>query len=292
MHPSPKLSPRTALLLLASVAFFICYAFVVPPPEAKHTFFSIEKLLKEDKLKVSIKGLGGHQQECVEFDLKNLSGDTLFLQIEPGRRLHSEDTTAQDILIVKTKQVILPPHAATTVNGFGFCCKSHHHSPAAKSVFKIGTMAPESWQKVARAIDQKSFDTESIQAAVWSMSNDHPLSAIPNHDLRKIVADIKGIEAPWYTVGFAESADQLFSGKHQLFTGDLKYSVSSNTMISMLVKNETGQTVKTLLKAEAKGAGEYESKLNFSVAGWPKGKYQIYVYENFSNLNKKVGFEL
>jgi len=254
--------------------------------------------MAESRLKVSIEGLGGYQQECVAFDLKNLTGDTVFLQIEPGRRLHSEDTTMQDILIVKRKDVTLPPHAATTVNGYGFCCKSHHHAPSEKAVFTIGSMAPESWQKLAQVINQNNFPPAAIQAAVWSLSNDHPISAIMDANpasvdlLKRTVAGIKGVEVPWYTLTYEESPDQLFTGRHQLLTGDLNYSVSGNAMVSVVVKNAAGQLVKTLAKGEPRSPGEYQSKLNLNVAGWPKGKYTIYVYEDFSNLNKKVGFEL
>lgn len=283
-----------AVLLIA----FACFSWIVPEPEINDKFISIEKLAGDHRLKVDIEGLGGHQQECVEFDLKNLTADTLFVQIEPGRRLHSEDTTAQDILIVKRKNVTLVPYASVRVNGYGFCCKSHHHSPSAKSKFTVGSMAPATWQRLAQVIDANSFPAPAIQAAVWSLSNDHPLSAIDAKDpasvdlLKRTVASIKGIEVPWYTLRFEEDASSLFSGRHSLLTGELSYSINGNTMVSIVVKNQSGQLVKTLVKGDPQSSGEHIFDLKLVVANWPKGDYTICIYEDYSNLKKKMGFTL
>ena len=293
-------SKHLFIFSLLSVILLVTSAFSIPGSAVKKEFISIEKLMMEGKLDVSISGLGGYQEECIAFSIKNRTGDTLLLRIEPGRRLHSEDTTMQDIFIVKHKDLTLPPFAAITEKGYGFCCKSHHRSPGKASVFGIGTMAPESWQKLANVIDNGNFPVKAIQAAVWCLSNDHPISAITDKNpanvdlLRRTVAKIKGVEVPWYTVIFEEAAteNQLFSDKHQRLTGGINYQVNSNTIISILVKDRKGQVVQSLVKGSSKSSGSYIYDVDLSVSGWPKGEYIIYIYEDYSNLNKKVVFKL
>lgn len=283
-----------------SCVLFVTNAFIPPESTKEKEFISIEQLMKEGKLVVSIQGLGGHQGECVAFDIKNLTGDSVLLRIEPGRILHSEDTTMQDILIVKHKNITLPPFASITEKGYGFCCKSHHRSPKSTSVFSIGTMAPDSWQKLAQVIDQGHFPASAIQNAVWSLSNDHPISAITDINpekvdlLRRTVSKIKGVEVPWYSVLFEEPAseNQLFSDKHLRVTGNIEYYVNSNSLVSILVKDHRGHVVQNLVKGTMKGSGNYTYPVNLSVSGWPKGEYTLFIYEDYSNLNKKVGFRL
>ena len=287
-------------LLILPITLLITSAFINTGSAVKKEFISIEQLMTEGKLDVSISGLGGYQEECVAFTIKNLTGDSVLLRIEPGRRLHSEDTTMQDIFIVKHKNLTLPPFATITEKGYGFCCKSHHRSPGYASVFGIGTMAPENWQKLATVIDNGDFPVKAIQAAVWSLSNDHPISAITDENpanvdlLRRTVAKIKGVEVPWYTVLFEEATgeNQLFSDKHRRLKGSIGYRVNSNAIVSILVKDRTGQVVQSLVKGSSKSSGSYMYDVDLSVSGWPKGEYIIYVYEDYSNLNKKVVFKL
>jgi len=299
-HFSISYSKRIFVLSVLSFILLITSAFIVPSSAVMKEFISIEKLMIEGKLDVSISGLGGYQEECVAFNIKNLTGDTVLLRIEPGRRLHSEDTTMQDIFIVKHKNLTLPPFATLTEKGYGFCCKSHHRSPGQASVFGIGTMAPESWQKLANVIDKGNFPVKAIQDAVWCLSNDHPISGITDKNpanvdlLRRTVAKIKGVEVPWYTVIFEEAAteNQLFSDKHLRLTGGINYQINSNAIISILVKDRKGQVIQSLVKGNSKSSGSYIYDVDLSVSGWPKGEYIIYIYEDYSNLNKKVVFKL
>lgn len=301
MNRYSKSYPKHLFFLsVLSFTLLVTSAFIYPRSSEKKEFISIEKLMKEGKLDVSISGLGGYQEECIAFRIKNLTGDSVLVRIEPGRRLYSEDTTMQDILIVKHKNLILAPFAEITEKGYGFCCKSHHHSPKEAAVFGIGAMAPESWQKLANVIDQGNYPVKAIQDAVWCLSNDHPISAITDKNpanvelLRRTVAKIKGIEVPWYTVLFEKTdiENQLFSDKHQRLTGSINYQVNSNSIISILVKDQKGQVIQNLVKGNSKNSGGYRYDVDLSVSGWPKGEYTIYIYEDYSNLNKKVVFKL
>lgn len=302
MKYAPKFPSKVTFLFstLFIAVLCICSAFNVTKKESNPQFISIQELMNSGKLEVSIKSLGGHQQECVAFHIKNITGDTVLARIEPGRRLHCEDTTMQDIFLVKHKNVLVLPHENLMVNGYGFCCKSHHRSPVKQTAFSIGAMAPEGWQKLAKVIDENNFPVKAIQDAVWCLSNDHAISAITDKNpnsvelLRRTVAGIKGLEVPWYTVIYAqpETENQLFSNKHETVTGQINYHTNGNTIISIVVKNRKGQVLKTLIKSTSKSSGNHTYDLNLNVANWPTEEYLIYIYEDYSNLNTRVKFKL
>jgi hypothetical protein len=50
--------------------------------------------------------------------------------------------------------------------------------------------------------------------------------------------------------------------------------------------------MQTLMKGMNTGPGSYNYSLNLNVRKWPKGAYDIYIYEDYSNLNLKKTFEL
>jgi len=261
-------------------------------------YVSIEELLNSKQMSGTIKGKGGYQAECIEFDLKNLTRDTLFVELEPGRRLVSKDTTEQDILIVKRKRFSLAPLATLVFSGFGFCCESKRHAPANQSDFSIGYMVPADWQQLTDLIDRNNFPNSAIQSAIWCLSDNHDLSSIHDEDpektrlLKRIVAKIKGMEVPWYSVTYETDPGTLFSGRAESVYGEITYYISNNALISINVRDKNGVVVANLEKGTAKGSGEYNYSLALSVKGWPKGEYEIAVYEDYSRLIKRVKFTL
>ena len=281
-------------------ALFIIFSLTSLKYDNKNNtkFISIETLNKKGSLKIIIKGLGGYQEECVEFDLQNNTSDTLFIEIEPGRRLISKDTSIQDILIVKRKRFKLFPRIRKKIKGFGFCCQSDNHAPYKDAIFNIGYLAPTDWINLAEVINKNNFPTSAIQSAVWVLSNNHKPSSIYTEDiasiypLRKVIADIKGIEIPWYSLIYKTDTARLFSNKPEKIIGNFKYRVKNNSVITISIRDKKGNIVKKLVKEEAKGPGEYDLDINMNILKWPKGEYAIYVYQDYSKLIKRKKFIL
>ncbi|MFH0896070.1 MAG: hypothetical protein V2A54_16680 [Bacteroidota bacterium] len=262
------------------------------------SYKSIADFTQSKSLNVKIKGMGGHSENCLEFELKNTTSDTLFIRLEPGRRILSDDSTKQDILIVKEALICLYPRETKKIKGYGFCCCAHRGGPGPDNKFSIGYMAPPSWVKMAEAINIGNYSPGAIQHTVWCMSDNIDISSIsgttPDETLklRKIVAGLKGIEIPWYTTSFLSDTARAFSGKHESVSGEIEYYLKQNSVISIKVRNKFGQIVKTLVAASANGPGSYTYPMELNVINWPKGEYEIAVYEDGSNLNTKKKFSL
>lgn len=259
---------------------------------------SIEKLIDDNKIHVEIKGLGGHTESCVGFDIENKTSDTIRMLLEAGRRLCSKDSTIQDILIVKNRTIVLVPYEQINISGYGFCCQSDHGSPRKVSEFNIGYMAPPEWVKLANVIDKNNFPASAVQHAIWVLSNNHELSSIRSDDmqsiklLRQTVADIKGIEIPWYTLTYEKDTTRLFSHKAERIIGKFDYYLKTNGVLTINIRNKRGQLISTLIKESMAERGMHSYNLNLLVKGWAKGDYEIFVYENYSNLSTKKKFRL
>ena len=120
-----------ALLKTAPILFVIFLFSFMPKQnnsaEDNKKFLSIEKAIKEGIISAEITGKGGYKGECIEMNIKSLIDDDTIVRIEPGRRLLSDDTLLQDILIVKEIQLFLAAREKKQVNIFGFCCQASYN---------------------------------------------------------------------------------------------------------------------------------------------------------------------
>jgi hypothetical protein len=71
---------------------------------------SIAERLKSGRITIELKSLGGYQNKCVDLKLLNLSADSTIVLLEAGRKLISDDSSMQDILVVREELISLAPH--------------------------------------------------------------------------------------------------------------------------------------------------------------------------------------
>ena len=288
---------KQMILFALVVSLFSGFSLKQPVAE-KEKYTALENYLKAGKINARLTALGGHSENCMSIELKNLSKDTVFLFLEPGRRLLASDTTLQDILIVKKQNIILAPLAVQRINGYGFCCESNNSSPSKGATYSIGRMAPDSWVKLAEFISTNKFPKEALQSAVWVMSNDHDISSVHAEDeksiqpLRKLLGELKGVEVPWYSKTYEKDANMVFSGRQEYILGTIHYKLKNNAIVSIVVRDKWGTIAKTLVEEAAKGPGPQEYDLQLNVKGWGKGEYTITIMQDYSNVNSSLSFKI
>jgi len=261
-------------------------------------YYTIQECLDSNFIKVDVKGAGGYQEECVMLSVRNISSKNLKIKLEPGRRLISDDSTVQDILIVKERLFLLAIDETFNFNGYGFCCQSHNSAPRIDSAYDIGYVENEDFVKLANVINENNFPVNAIQHAIWVLSDSISFSSVRADNmkdilpLRKTLAQILNIEIPWYTISYVEDTARLFSDRPKIIKGNFKYYVKNNSVITINVRNSNGQIVKVFVNEIAKNPGTYEFYLNENVVNWRKGKYSIFVYSDYSNIILKKEFVL
>jgi len=173
---------------------------------AHERFTSVQELSEKNIVDTRFMGLGNYSGHCVDLTVQNLTGDTAFVWVEPGRRLDNPDSGAQDILVVHEIRMVLLPHTKQTAPIFGFCCQASNKAPALNTEFKVGKMAEGNLPWIATFLSKKPYDPGTIQQAVWVFSDNHSTASIIGckdpkiMDLRKAVAAKLNIVLPWYDI--------------------------------------------------------------------------------------------
>ncbi|MFH2144250.1 MAG: hypothetical protein ABIJ97_17620 [Bacteroidota bacterium] len=257
--------------------------------------------IDKNLIKTIVTGLGGHQGNCVEIEVRNISSyDTTFC-FEPGRRLVSEDSTVQDILIVKENSFFLASGKNIVISGYGFCCQAHNSSPRKSEIFKIGDLADDNMVKLAEYLNKNDYPDDAMQGAVWVLSDNKPLDCINSTDenvdkvrkLQKFVATLAKIDInlAWYSIVYKTDTSMLFSGIADTLVGEVEYQLWNNCEASLVMYDNNGKIIHHFYKNKLLGPDKYIYPVKFSVFDWPKGKYFIRLFAD-GQMKKENVFEL
>ncbi len=291
-----KLKFSQTIFSIFFISFFSYFSFNLSADTVDS--LRIQECLDSNFIVTDVKSLGGHQEECVVLSIKNIADKDLNVVLEPGRRLVSSDSTFQDILIVKKRVVLVNKGEKENIKGYGFCCQSSNASPCVDAVFGIGQMASDSLVKLSKIINQNDFPSSAVQHAIWVISDGHSLSSVYDANkkslriLQETLAEIMDVEIPWYSLTYVQDTAQVFSDRPKTIYGDFEYYIKNNSVITINIRNQRGEVVKTLIKQKPENRGLYTYSLSLNVVNWPKGIYEIYVYTDFGQTILKKEFEL
>lgn len=244
---------------------------------------TLQQALDRKLVEVNVTSLGGYQGFCMRMDVKNLWKDSLYVTVEPGRRLKPADAGNQDILVVKEELLRLKSREEKSAVLKGYCCEATDLSPARNAKYHVNKLADSSLVALAEFLNAHTFNQEAEQEAVWAISNNRSLANIcavndsSVHQLREKAAAIKGEKLPWY---------MLVSKKHLYQNGVIAiinlrlhaailYSESSQNYATLKVINASGVEV-CAIKSEWLQAGINKTyMLELPVKHLEKGKYTV-----------------
>lgn len=258
---------------------------------------SIGSLVQNGLLRVEIKSTGAHAESCVEFRVKNMTGDSLYGFLEPGRRLTSNDPGEQDIFIVREEAFALAKNETKTFFGYGFCCQSNNRSPQKDAGFGLGGMTNDNWQALARQINASNYPPDAIQNAIWVVSDGHDIRSIPalaegkTEELRQFVAKQLGITVPWYSFLYAEDSTRLYSGIANRLFADVTFRVPRRSMITGVIYDQKGNQIYDSPSYYVSD-GEHHFQLNVPLDYFPQGDYTFQLIEDFDVMNLERKFHL
>ncbi len=251
---------------------------------------TLEKAIKAGWVSVKIKGKGGHQGKCIQMKMKNTQPDSIYVIVEAGRKLDSEDPSVQDIFVVQEQQFALSKGQTKTQEITGYCCQASNHSPSDTSKFKVGKMADSTMIKLAQFLKNKKYGMSDVQNAVWCLSDDHDLSSIPqgNRELREFISKLKGIEVPWYQKEFSSAEEgRVFSNQASKISGNIDYRINNTSQISIQLRNKNGLVIQNFTHEKFMEKGSYNYWFELTVTNWPKGEYFIYIFADSQQIMKR-----
>jgi hypothetical protein len=281
-------------LVVAPILFFLhLQAFSGDTDKSRH--FSLEDLVRKKLLEVNISGMGGHQGDCILMSLANLSPDTSFVRLEPGRILASADTLAQDILITREEMLALAPGERRSIIAFGFCCEASKASPDSAGMFSLGDMADSTIVVLAEFLDKKgnTYPEDAIQQAVWCLTDGYDVSGISGDDiagigeLRDLVSGLQQIKYPGYGTGNLVDEEQPAPEYRITISGEVEIYISNECLVDIYICDREGKQWETFEEKVAYRPGIFHYSFQVTVINWPKGKYFLRVVSDDKLLYQK-----
>ncbi len=281
---------RNYLFLVLSV-LFSNYSFSSKIKSSRVKPVSIEEAMNSGALKAVFKANGkGYNGRCISLKMESLSNDSLFVKLEAGRRLDSNDDTQQDILVCSEELFVFSAKQKREFAVFGFCCQATNRCPQKDSLYKVGQMADSLLVQLAKYVNKKKYAISGIQHAVWCLSNNHLPSTIDNSEteLKNYVCKLKGIVVPWYTTTYLKATNgNVFSDKPNVVSGKFEFSTKNEGGVVIIITDIKGRQMNKISRRGIYKRGTYDYDFELSVINYPKGKYFIQVFCESQVVAKK-----
>ena len=227
---------------------------------------------------------------------KNTSAD-LYIIIPAGYHFDSDSQRRQDLLVVRSKKFIFKSDKMD-VTLKGFCSQASKGSPQLNDTYRLIGFHPDSnLVKLAQFLDSNPNHKDNIQHAVWAISDKKNIASIANDNLgkqlRRLISSIQKIDTGWYTIEYFESnsIDSVFSDRHRHLSGNISFNTNYPSLITIMVKDARGQVIQ-FLENRYKSQGKHEYEIELDIKNWPKGKYELLIYEDQHVYVQKYNIEI
>ncbi|MEO1434737.1 MAG: hypothetical protein AAFV80_04325, partial [Bacteroidota bacterium] len=167
------------------------------------------------KVDVQIVDLGaGPESKNIEFQIQNLSDESLELLIESGYVLDCDSSDRQDHVVSQGALVAVAPKAKVNKAVRGMCIQANNGSPRKGDTYTLTQQANGALEKVVKLIEKNHFQDATGQSAVWCVTNGNSIAGVydENDDkktkaLMEFLAEILDQEMPWYNLKYQEHED-------------------------------------------------------------------------------------
>ncbi|MFT4679841.1 MAG: hypothetical protein ACI84C_000643 [Flavobacteriales bacterium] len=241
---------------------------------------------------VELTSLGNSSSECVSLVFNNQSNKDVLLHIDPGIRLVSGNSEEQDILLTHPMDVLVKSGSTGESSLTGFCCQSSNATPTEGSMFSVSDNTSNELANVGKYLAENDFEPSMSQAAIWSISDDHSLAGIyateEDARLREFCADLRGEEAPWYSIEYGDILDTPFQNEPQVLSGKMHYEVDSNGLGDLKAYKPDGTLLVSFFEGREMTPAHYTQTFKFTAYGMEHGDYTFCVYVDGQVKEKQI----
>jgi hypothetical protein len=279
------------------IGFVLLSGAILPAMALVNDSLTLDDLDNSAAISYSLQALGGHSGYCLTLSLKNNSGDTIGIYIEPGRVLVCDSSFMQDLIVMRALYFKVSPREESQNSLFAFCCRAKKMSPSKNTRFENGYLDRDGLGMLAAFVSQGNYLPADIQSSVWAISDNHPLASIcdpagKKSELRKWLSQKLNKTNPWHCIEYDQRDTSVMQNRHLRVTGTISFRVPQYSLVTIQVRNKDGRVIDYIQKNGACTSGEYDLPLNLDVQNWPKGIYEIMVFSDGNRIHKPVFFDL
>jgi len=291
--------------MIRAILFSFCFSIRLTSAVAmgiENDSLTLDALDARSGVYYTLTALGGHKEYCLSLSLKNTTNDSIGIYIEPGRVFLADNSKFQDLVVMRSLYVKVPSGKEVKKSIYAFCCRATRASPPKGLAFRNGYYATGLMGKLADFVSKRSFNGSDIQNSVWiisegSSSLNHPIASICDYNgtispLKKWFADQLNKPYPWHCIEYDRTDSSVWQSKHLRVTGNFSFTVSRYATLTIQIRTQDGQLVGYLQQNAVYNSGNFDYPLDLDVKGWPKGVYEILVFEDGNRINKPTFFDL
>lgn len=280
-----------------AIVFFMGLCFQLKASAMVNDSLTLDNLDAFSDMPFSLVALGGHQEYCLSLSLTNTTNDSIGIYIEPGRVLLSEKSDFQDLVVMRSLYFKLPAGKQGKNFIYCFCCSAHRKSPQNGAVFRNGYLDLSLLGRLGEFANKGRYPASDLQNCVWAISNNYPIASICEKNkgvspLKKWLADQLNKPYPWHCIEYDLADTNLMHSRHLRVTGIFSFKVSHYATVIIQVRTKEGHIVDYIQKNAVYSAGDFDYPLDLDVKGWPKGVYEILVFEDGNRINQPTFFDL
>jgi hypothetical protein len=249
---------------------------------------TLDKALALGIVKISATGTGDYSGHTVNLHLESSFLEPRRVIIEAGSVFRAEDPTVQDQLIPDEITLNVMGRSSETYPIKGYCCERQNSAPDESTTFKFEKMDRPDLLKLCELTNRKNFDDNTLQYAVWAVSDNYDVSTIYSETdprvktLRTAICELTNQPDTWYNKkeNLVVEEDRTIRSDAESLASDLKiHMAQGQRAFSYKVFNEAGDSTsarKSTLTVPAEG--DYTFKFTLKVMGWAKGTYTVDMY--------------
>lgn len=258
----------------------------------KNTFagneIEIGEAVAKKLVSVRINGKGGYFGKTIGLEVKNISASPINLSIAPGRVFVSEDTTVQDLMIIKLEMMALAPGAVGKCDLMTVCTQVHNRAPSKDEKFNIGKITNSPIKRLAELFSEKKYYTSTGQSAVWAVADNTPIEEIYGDDMEimkaiaNVVGEIKGVPISRFI---------LTPKVHSLTSINTSFEWRLDNPLhnaSLEIIDSTGNVIRKCFEGKKFEAGFNQWKFGLFHTQHPNSKFQVILRENGEIVAKRT----
>lgn len=260
----------------------------------------LHQAVKSGQVGMVSRSSGEYQGEAVVIEIENRTDRTQKLLLPAGTLFKADSEPDQDIIVVQEQYIALGPRERSTWMVRGYCSQMDDSSPEEGSQFTMVMTEREDLKKLIEKCKGINYDDEMLQQAVWSVTDLEPVSSIYSDEpsestaLRQAVAEITGLENPWYQTRnrYSVAEDRSIQMDPVEVSGEIHYKSKKGEIIAAELWGPGNEKIAALgdgRRSPVDGNMHFTFKLK--IEGYPKGIYLVRVLGN-NNVISESKFEV
>lgn len=244
---------------------------------------SLQEAVDQELIELDIKGNidSPHYYKPIELKVKSVSDFSFILNVKNGQRFLTQDSSVQDMIVVKSELIALEPGSEKSLDLNAMCTQRQNRGPAQNERYVLGPMAEKHLLQVSQKVQALETYNTIGQYAIWTISNNIGLDEIAGFNeveaeaLQKFVSEITGRKIPE-----KDTTDYLTNYNRpslavRTLGGKFEYGLVKTSAVTIGLFNEQNIIARELLNKPVAPRGDHVLNFEFDMAAYTEPVYFV-----------------